>query len=96
MNFKTETLYVQRKTLKRLWMVLSLYPSTHDTFTGRCRSAGDLADALINDQIDSRYPEVKICEREKGKLEQQVALRIRTELPKTSPVSSPENDQRDS
>lgn len=76
-SFRTEKAYIQRKTLQRLWMVLSLYPTTYDDLTAKCRSADDLLDAIANIYIKEHYPETLEAEKQKDKIEQQLALKIR-------------------
>ena len=55
MSFRAQTIYITSQTLKRLGLVLRLYPQK--SASDREMTRDELADSLINEAIGQKYPD---------------------------------------
>lgn len=68
MNLRNVSVYITTRTLKRLGLVLKLYPQNSEgeavSMEGRNMTRDELADTLINQGIAGQYPAVLDLEKE--------------------------------
>lgn len=68
MNLRNVSAYITSRTLKRLGLVLKLYPQNSEgkaaDMEGRNMTRDELADNLINEGIADKYPAVLDLEKE--------------------------------
>lgn len=75
MSLRNVSIYITSRTLKRLGLVLKLYPQnskgTAPNMEMRDMTRDELADAMLNATIDRLYPAVLDLEKELTKTEKQ-------------------------
>jgi len=73
MSLRSSTIYVEPKTVRRLLLVVKLYPERSGSEAGmsapREKTADERADTLINEMIGVKYPKVIELERLLAKTE---------------------------
>lgn len=72
MSFRTEPMWIQRKTKHLLWTVRSIYPMAAMT-------PDELLDDMVMFAIKEKYPEALACLKAQQEVEERFAQDIRAE-----------------
>ena len=84
MSYRTQTVYIQGKTLSRLRLVKKLYPhyikaksATDFDPSAREASIDEIADEILNKAINDKYPDVIALEANLARVEREAMEKLK-------------------